>query len=346
MCLSVTEPVKPAVERVGFRVVKPALLSANEWAVLNHGGVDLGDKRRNVRAVQMAASMAAHPEFSLPRQMQGRNELDGAYGVLNNAAVTMEALMEPHRKMTLAAANRVDVVLMVEDSTELDYTAHPSTTGLGPIGDGKECGFILHSTLAVDPQSREILGLTHAEVVLRQPAPSKNAHWTRSPEAKVWETSAKKVGSPSSGSIWVHVSDRGSDSYDYMVACEDHGKHFLLRACHDRVLQWDDGTPQAGDDQAHVLLRYVRSLAPHPGVGYTVHVPARNKKPAREAQVVLQWVPAKLPPPKQGPRELRKHVPIAVRLLQLRQAARETPDKTAATVVEPLMVTVLALRLK
>ena len=39
-------------------------------------------------------------------------------------------------------------------------------------------------------------------------------------------------------------------------------------------------------------------------------------------------------------------VPIAVRLLQLRQLARQTPDLPAKAVVEPLMVDVLALRQK
>ena len=38
--------------------------------------------------------------------------------------------------------------------------------------------------------------------------------------------------------------------------------------------------------------------------------------------------------------------PIAVRLLQLRQDARHAPDAPATTVVEPLMVEILALKQK
>jgi len=37
-------------------------------------------------------------------------------------------------------------------------------------------------------------------------------------------------------------------------------------------------------------------------------------------------------------------MPIAVRLLQLRQSARQLPDGPASTLVEPLMVQVLARR--
>jgi hypothetical protein len=40
--------------------------SAAEWAAEQWGGVDLGDARLNRRAVQIGASMAAHPSQSLP----------------------------------------------------------------------------------------------------------------------------------------------------------------------------------------------------------------------------------------------------------------------------------------
>ena len=405
----------------------PVVLSASEWAGQQFGQVNLGDKRLNRRTLEIGSKMAEHPDYSLPNQMEGRSATIGAYGLLNNKRVTMEALLQPHCKQTLAAAGRIQVVLMVEDTTELDYTAHPSKKGLGPIGDGKGQGLLLHSTLAVIPEGKEILGLTHAQVVLRQPAPPRRPHRSGSPEGQVWEVSAQTVGSPPEGVLWVHVSDRDSDIFEYMMACLDRGKHFLVRAFHNRVLSWEDEEPQMGEAEAH-LLDYVRSLPAQPGVGYIVHVEARNKQAAREAQVVLQWTQVLINPPVKGPKELRQrapitawvlrvwepdaptgaepvewillsslpittkeeayravdwyscrwlcedfhqciktgcHVektqlddgedvkrllgfvlPIGVRLLQLRQAARNTPDLPAVAVVEPLMVEVLGRRKK
>jgi len=119
--------------------------------------------------VEIGANMTAHPDASLPNQMESRAALRGAYRILNHPEVTLVALLAPHCMATLTAAGQVPLVLMVEDTTELDYTAHPHTTGLGPIGDGRGRGFLLHSTLAIVPDSRSVLSLAHAQVVLREP---------------------------------------------------------------------------------------------------------------------------------------------------------------------------------
>lgn len=415
-----------ATEELSAAQEPPRVPSAEEWAVQQWARVKLGDPRLNARAVQIGAKMAAHPELSLPAQMQAPAALTGAYRFLDNYYVTMEKLLEPHCRQTLAAAGRGSVVLMVEDTTELDYTCHPSKTGLGPIGDGRGRGLLLHSTLAIIPETREVLGLAHAQVVLRVPNPRPHSHWVRSAESQVWEVSARSVGSPPAGVIWIHVSDQGSDAFEYMAECIDQGKHFLIRVYRNRLLEWEEGSPEADNETARALLDYARSLPPRPDSGYTVHVEATKKQPARDAQVVLQWAKVAVPPPQQAPVEVRSHapieawvlriwepnppegaesvewvllsslpisnlmeakravdwyscrwfcedyhkclktgcriehsqlddaadirrllgfaIPIAVRLLQLRQQARQAPELPATTVVEPLMVEVLARR--
>lgn len=409
---------------------EPVVLSASEWAAHHFARVQLGDQRRNKRALEMGTKMAAHPEASLPQQMENANALRAAYGVLNCPAVTLAALVAPHCAQTLAAARQEPLVLFVEDTSELDFTAHAQTRGLGPIGDGKGRGLLLHSTLAVLPDWRQVLGLAHVQVVLRQPAPSKHSHWTRSPEAQLWEHSAQAVGAPPEGVTWVHVSDRGSDIFEYMAACVDLDKDFLVRAFHDRVLSADAPAAPDGEEVAHHLLEDARTWPPVSDAGYTVPVPAHavkgKKKPAREARVVLAWARVTLPAPAQAPPPISSHpplqvwvlrvwepdpppdvdpvewillcsvpiqtvadayrtvawytcrwlcedyhqclktgcrieetqlddgadicrllgfaTPIAVRLLQLRQAARHTPDLPAVAVVDPVMVETLARR--
>jgi hypothetical protein len=403
-------------------------LAASEWAAQQWAQADLGDQRRTQRAVEIGAKMAAHPDASLPNQMESRAAVRGAYRILNHPEVTLETLLAPHCQATLTAAGHVPLVLMVEDTTELDYTAHPHTTGLGPIGDGRGRGLLLHSTLAIVPESRSVLGLAHAQVVLREPTPKSRPHWTRSAEGRMWEVSARAVGQPPAGSVWVHVSDRGSDIFEYMAECRQQNKQFVVRAFHNRILTWEVNTPQATQAEAHAVLDYARSLTAQPGSTYTVHVPASKDHPARDAQVVLAWAAVTFAPPTQAPPEVRQlaplnvwlvrawephppegvepvewilltslpvctladaqrtthyyecrwlcedfhqclktgcriedsqlddgadlqrllgfAAPIAVRLLQLRQAARNIPDVPATALVEPLMVQVLARRQK
>ena len=201
--------------------------------------------------------------------MESRAALRGAYRILNHPEVTLVALLAPHCTATLTAAGQVPLVLMVEDTTELDYTAHPHTTGLGPIGDGRGRGFLLHSTLAIVPRAASWAWPTPKWFCANQR--KSRPHWTRSAEGRVWEVSARAVGRPPDGSVWVHVSDRGSDIFEYMAECRQQSKQFVVRAFHNRILTWEADAPQATLAKAHAVLDYARSLAAQPDSTYTVH---------------------------------------------------------------------------
>jgi hypothetical protein len=62
-------------------------------------------------------------------------------------------------------------VLLIQDTTEVDSQHHPTTTGLGPIGNGTHQGFLLQTVLAVEAVTRQVLGLAHQEPFLRKSAP-------------------------------------------------------------------------------------------------------------------------------------------------------------------------------
>ena len=121
------------------------VLSADEWAQATFGEVRLGDERRTQRAVKLASAMAREPQGSLPKQLGQRKEVQAAYRFLQSGQVSYEALMRPHLEETRAQTRRGAVMLLVQDTTDLDYQAHPRTSGLGPIGNGTHQGFLLHT---------------------------------------------------------------------------------------------------------------------------------------------------------------------------------------------------------
>src|SRR4030042_3428373 len=122
------------------------------WAVEQFGPVELGDKRRRQRAVDMAQAMARRPSDGLGKQMGAWKGQRGAYRLLDNEAVNHEALSQPHWAATRQRAGQSGrVVLMVQDITELDYSAHEATEGLGPIGDHQGRGLLVPNTLAIEP---------------------------------------------------------------------------------------------------------------------------------------------------------------------------------------------------
>jgi hypothetical protein len=118
------------------------------------------------KLMQQAAQMQEQMQ-----QMQEEAALQAAYRFLQTPGVTYEKLMRPHVQQTRAEARQQRQVLLIQDTTEVDYQQHPTTTGLGPIGNGTHHGYLLQSVLAVVPESRQVLGLMQQEPFLRHPAP-------------------------------------------------------------------------------------------------------------------------------------------------------------------------------
>lgn len=216
------------------------LLSAQEWAEQTFGKVRLGHRRRTERAVTMAAAMARDPAASLPKQMGSEAALHGAYRFLQTPQVTYEQLIGPHVEQTREAMGKAERVLLIQDTTEVDYQPHPTSTGLGPIGNGTHHGYLLQSVLAVVPDTRQVLGLAHQEPFLRQPVPKGESKWQRQQrvqrESQVWERSVRAIGRPPAGVQWIHVGDRASDMFAFLRACLDADGDFVVRASADRCV--------------------------------------------------------------------------------------------------------------
>jgi hypothetical protein len=285
-----------------------ATLPDHAWAELQWGQVDLGDKRLTERAVEVGAKMAAHPDALMPKQAQTRAMLVGGYRLMNNTRVSMSKLLAEVYKTTRMVAEQQALVLLIHDTTELDFTAHKQTRGLGPIGDGRGRGLLLHSMLAVVPDTRQVLGLAHGQVVLREPHAKKRKDGRRSGEAKVWEVAAHEMGKPPVGSMWVHVTDRGSDGFEYMQACLAEATDFVIRAMHNRLL---GELETVAGQKREGLLDYARRLPAQPGSDYDVSVDATPKHAPRTAHIVLAWAALTIPAPVKPPPDHVASAPIS-----------------------------------
>lgn len=146
---------------------------ARQWAEQQFGQAALGDRRRNRRAVELAMAMLREPAASLPKQTQSWGALKSAYRLLNRPEVTHQRLSQPHWQQTRDQALLVDgrseghrvhsgdpvhrssnVVLFVQDTSQIDFTSHVATSDLGYIGDSKGYGIMMHTCLAIVPADR------------------------------------------------------------------------------------------------------------------------------------------------------------------------------------------------
>src|SRR5260221_10557402 len=125
------------------------------WAQATFGEVRLGDERRTRRAVSLAEAIAREPNVSLPKQLSEPKEVKATYRFLQSAQVSYEALLRPHVQQTREQCEQQPVVLLVQDTTELDYQPHRQTSVLGPIGNGRHHGVLRQSALTVAPHFGE-----------------------------------------------------------------------------------------------------------------------------------------------------------------------------------------------
>jgi hypothetical protein len=274
-----------------------SVLEAKEWAVETFGEVELGDPRRRDRVVQVAAAMAEDPAASLPTQMGDPSALQAAHRLFINEAISFEQLQEPHWHHTRAQARRRKQVLLVQDTTDLNYSKHPKTKGLGPIGRSKKSqGFFVQSVLAVDAQTAEMLGLAYEEPFVRPPAPAGETH-ARERESLVWERAVQAIGPALSDAQWIHVGDRGADIFRLLQHIQLQGRDFLIRAAQDRCVQADQGEDEE-DEEVTRLFQLVRSLPAQDS--RAKDLPRLHDRPARQARLQASWAKVQVLPPKNG----------------------------------------------
>lgn len=264
-----------------------SLLDPAQWALNEFGLAQLGDERRNKRLVNIATRLASKPAGTLPQAFSDWAELKGAYRFLNGPGAFFDQIIAPHIERTRQACRQPGVYLIIEDTTSLDYSAHPRTQDLGVIGNGKGRGFDLHSALAVrvessTPEHRPqgvLLGLFDQQCRSPRPAPKGETRvelLKRPRKTHLWAAAIKSAGAPPEGCQWIYMADRESDCYEPLQICQKHGVDFVVRSCHDRCI--------SGQDEH---LRKTTSAAPLLGTS-TVELRARPGQAARTAKVELR----------------------------------------------------------
>lgn len=138
-----------------------------DWVREEMRGVDLGDERLNERCAVLLDSMSERPQLSLPAACQGWAETMAAYRFLRNPRVSSGKILEPHGLATARRAEQEPVVLVVQDTTELDFKRPQEKVG-GPLRSRSQQGLLAHISLAMTPQ-RVPLGVVHAKIWERDP---------------------------------------------------------------------------------------------------------------------------------------------------------------------------------
>ena len=303
---------------------------AEGWAARELCQAQFGDKRLHKRLIRIVEDLARKPTASVPEACGDWPATKATYRFWDSEQVTPEAIRASHLKSPVQRIEDGAPVLAIQDTTDLDFSHHPATGGLGPLDHPALRGLKAHSVLAASEQGVP-LGLLHQAVWARDAEQVEQRHQrrkreTKDKESQRWLTAlrASEAAVPE-GTTVVTVADREADIYDLFALPRRPGSELVIRAAHDRRVN-DIGYLWETVQQAPIAGQY------------TLTVQRKEDKPARQAMMSVRFNQVMVQPPRN--RRGRSSLPAVA--LTVVWAQEEVPP-LGVTPVQWLLLTTVAV---
>lgn len=285
------------------RVRAPRIARApRDWIEAELGGANMGDARLTARLLEMTGMFYAKPTANIPQACGSAMAAKAAYRFLDNEKIGWQAILEPHYAATEARVREHALVLVAQDTTTLNYSTHPHTQGLGPIGTQSEevRGLMVHDTMAFTTQGVP-LGLLNLQCWAREGIGSRAERHSKPIEEKEsfkWIESYAAVSAVQARARktqMVVMADREADIHEVFAAQAHtpHGAQLLIRAERSRNRQ------VLSEDETHASLW--RTLTQQPLLGTReILIPPSEKRAARQATLEVRSAKVTLKPPQRS----------------------------------------------
>jgi hypothetical protein len=270
-------------------------------------GIQLGDERLNKRSLKVIEALSADPQASVNGAVEGWADTQAAYRFFNNKNVTPERIVEPHRQATLERIRAHRVVLIAQDTTELDYTLHPPRDA-GCLNSEHRLGMYHHVELAMTPEQLP-LGVVGTQNFDRTPESFHEEHKrvkrTHAPiaakESFRWLKGylrACEIAAECPETQIISIADREADIYDIFVeasatASSGPRADYLIRAHEDRSTPERD--LEASRRTYHQVLEKVQ-LSPV-RTRHSIELSQTPKRAARQATLEVRAIEVPVKPP-------------------------------------------------
>lgn len=234
---------------------------------------------------------------------------------LRNKAVTAAEMADHAAQRTATRAASRDVIVIQDTSDLVLGGRRAKASGYGPVGKGGGSrGLALHTVLAVDAVSHELIGLIDAKPWNRQggKAEHRRSRTTSQKESQRWIDGTMRASEvlPAASSI-TGVSDRESDIYEHF-ARRPSNMHLIVRACQNRKIETDDA------DELNLLFQHVDAL-PEQG-RLEVKIPAAPGQ-ERAAELAVRFAPVVLRKPRRNVAAPDLPVTVTLTMVDVRDAA-------------------------
>ena len=273
----------------------------HRWIEAEFGGVRFGHQDVEKRLLRIAAAKAQNPSASYSECFAGnRHQLKAYYRFIGSQreAICAEGILQGHRQQTIGRMKEQKRVLVIQDTTDLNFSERLHCNGLGDVGTNQtgalSRGLKMHSSLAVAEQGlplgvwRTDIYASHfgADKAQSRPIEEKESYrWLRTVEDLV------EISQWISQTQLIVVGDRESDLFELFDYRRRKARniHLLVRAQYNRCLE--EGSAK--------LFDHLKAL---PAMGKAqIEVPRQREKKskrtkpgqialaARQAGVELRW---------------------------------------------------------
>jgi Transposase DNA-binding/Transposase Tn5 dimerisation domain len=264
------------------------------WIRYELSAISLGDKRLDWRLLDSASKLASRPSMSISQACDDWADTKATYRLFANEKTTAAKILSPHQERTSERMTGQTRSLAIQDTTLLDYSHHPSKTGLGPIGTSaqKTQGLVMHSVLATSLQGLP-LGILSQQIWSREATPNEMSPSERrklpieAKESYKWLVALREsVAHKPAHTQLITVGDSEADIYELFHYARELKTDLLIRAGQERTVC----EPEVG------LLWPLLEKQPIAG-HLQVHVAERKAQPARDAIVAVRYLSLTLRPP-------------------------------------------------
>lgn len=269
-------------------------------------GIDLGDKRLNKRSVKVLEGLHADTQSSVNGAFDNWADTLGAYRLFDNPAVTPEKIFEPHYQATRQRMQEYPVVLVVQDTTDLNYTPHPPQDARC-LNKADQLGFYDHTLLATTPdgvpvglldtqwfdRAAESLGKRHERVTL--PLEEKESfRWLQGFRR------ASQVAEQCPQTQVVCVADREADMYDMYLEAQQAGTaDYVIRSKEENRCTTTRVPPAEHDSRCAVYRKIRDEVRGSPlKARRTVALPQTPQRESRVAELEIRALSVTMKPPK------------------------------------------------
>ena len=292
----------------------------NEWVRQELEKTQLGDVRRTNRFMKIVSNLSDKPTSSVPQASGTWAETKATYDFWDSPYIKPAQLRKGHVDATLSRIKNHQVILAIQDTTELNYTTHKAVKGVGYLDNKYAHGLKVHSTLAATTEGLP-LGIIDQYVWAREPkylgkAAQRSQKSTKEKESQRWLDALKNTLSiiPDSQQV-VTIADREADFYDLFTCANREGADFLIRATQNRCLE----------SSSNHLKEEMELVEPQ--VTMTVELKRNPTRTSREATLTIRYKTLTIQPPQNRPQQ-EKLSPIQLQVILVRES--DPPSESEA----------------